>query len=103
MDENLIIYTPEQVIQRDQYIEKRLIFDQAYDKLREYKNNPKAREKWQYLLDSTLRFGKQVQRHLVCAMEGNATGKFERERATLRQRLEELTEWRTDPDLEETK
>ena len=100
MDEYPIIYTSEQVIQRDQYLEERPVFDKAYDKLRKYKDYPKAREKWQNLLDITLRFGKQLQKRLVCVMEENPIRKFERERATLRQRLEELTEWRTDPDLE---
>ena len=99
MEEDYIIYTPEQVRQRDQYIEERPVFDQAYYKLKKYKDDPKAREKWKNLLDATLIFGKQLQKKLGCVMEGNLVRKFERERATLRKRLDELTEWRTDPDL----
>jgi len=103
MDEYPIIYTPEQVRQRDQYIKERPVFDLAYSKLKRYKDNPKTREKWNNLLYTTLRFGKQIQKRLVCIMEENPVRKFERERKTLKQRLEEMTEWITDPDLEETR
>jgi hypothetical protein len=101
MDDKTPIYTIEQFQQYTQYIRERPVFDQAYDMVKKYQDSSKGREKWKNLLDITLNFGRQLQKRLIFVMGENVTNELEKERATLKQRLAELTEWKTDPDLEE--